>query len=197
MKDRLSLGRINDEIDRLCWQGIEEPPTEDDVLDHPTIENVEDSEETHHAEIQEALETLKMKRNEKVENIGYVLMDKDTKIEQLEKEIAKLTLWKRQIQARKKWLKWYCLTEMVRAGIRHVAGNFIRITVAKNSQPSAKVPTDPFTKKPRWELIDPQFIGETVEPKLLKQEAIDHFNQTGKAPKGFTIITDGKHLRIT
>ena len=197
MTDRLSFGRINDEIDRLCWMGIEEPPTEDDVLDHPTLASVEDAVEAHHAELQEALDALKMKRNEKVENIGYDLMNKDTKIEQLEKEIARLTLWKNQIKSRKKWLKWYCLTEMVRAGIRHVAGNFIRITVAKNSQPSAKVPTDPFTKKPRWELIDPQFIGETVEPKLLKQEAIDHFNKTGKVPQGFTIITDGKHLRIT
>ena len=196
MADRLSLGRINDAIDRLCWQGIEEPPSPDDVIEHPTLESVEDSEVAQHAEIQEALDALKMQRTVKIENIGYDLMNKDTKIEQLELEIARLTLWKNQIKARKKWLKWYCLTEMVRAGIRHVAGEFIRITVCKNSQPSAKVPMHPHTKKPRWELIDPRFIGETVEPKLLKQDAIDHFNKTEEVPKGFTMITDAKHLRI-
>ena len=195
MVDRLSLGRINDEIDRLCWQGIEQPPTDDDVLDHATLENVEDSEEAQHAEIQEALDALKMQRTDKIENIGYALMSKDTKIEQLEKEIGRLVLWKNQIQSRRKWLIWYCLTEMIRAGIRHVAGKFIRVTVCKNPQPSAKVPMDP-NKKPRWELIDPRFIGEKVEPKLLKQDAIDHFERTGELPKGFTIST-GKHLRIT
>ena len=139
MTDRLSLGRINDEIDRLCWQGIEAPPSEDDVLDHPTLESVESSQEEQHTELKTALDALKMQRNVKIENIGYDLMEKDTKIEQLEKEIARLTLWKNQIKSRRKWLLWYCLTEMVRAGIRHVAGKFIRITVAKNSQPSAKV----------------------------------------------------------
>ena len=197
MADKLSLGRINDEIERLCWQGIDAPPADDDVLDHATLESVEDSQEAQHVELQEALDALKMQRTVKIENIGYDLTNKKTKIEQLEKEIARLTLWKNQIQARSKWLKWYCVTEMVRAGIRHVAGKFIRVTVCKNSQPSAKVPMQPHSKEPLWNAIDPRFIGESTKPKLLKQEAIDHYNETGKAPKGFTIITDGKHLRIS
>ena len=195
MADKLSLGRINDEIERLCWVGIDLPPTEDDVLDHETLESVQDSEKEYQAELQEALDALKMQRDEKIENIGYVLMNQDTKVEQLEKEIKRLTLWKKQIQARNKWLIWYCLTEMVRAGIRSITGKFIRLTVCKNSQPSAKVPMNPDTKEPRWELIDPRFVGETVKPKLLKQDAVDHFNLTGEIPVGFTIITDGKHLR--
>ena len=175
--------------------GIDLPPTEDDVLDHETLESVQDSEKEYQAELQEALDALKMQRDEKIENIGYVLMNQDTKVEQLEKEIKRLTLWKKQIQARNKWLIWYCLTEMVRAGIRSITGKFIRLTVCKNSQPSAKVPMNPDTKEPRWELIDPRFVGETVKPKLLKQDAVDHFNLTGEIPVGFTIITDGKHLR--
>ena len=72
---------------------------------------------------------------------------------------------------------------------------FIRVTEAINVQYSAKVPIDPLTKKPRWELIDPRFIGEKVEPKLLKQDAIDHYNRTGEIPEGFT-INKGNHLRI-
>ena len=194
MADKLSLGRINDKIERLCWVGIDLPPTEEDAQ-HETLETIEASEEAQQAELQKALDALKMERDEKVENIGYVLMNQDTKVEQLEKEIKRLTLWKKQIQARNKWLIWYCLTEMVRAGIRSITGKFIRLTVCKNSQPSAKVPMNPDTKEPRWELIDPRFVGETVKPKLLKQDAVDHFNRTGEIPVGFTIITDGKHLR--
>ena len=195
MADKLSLGRINDEIDRLCWQGIEAPPTEGDEISHETLKLVETAEEEQHAELQKAFDALEMQRKTKVEHIGYALMDKDTKIEQLEKEILRLQIWKKQIQSRRAWLLWYCITEMVRAGIRKVAGKFIRVTVANNSQYSAKVPINPHTKKPRWEAIDPRFVGETVEPKLLKQDAIDHYNSTGEVPKGFT-ISKGKHLRI-
>ena len=193
--DKLSLRKINDAIDRICWQGIDAPPTEDEIT-RDTLKLVDTAEAMQHDDLHKALEALKLKRNIKIEHIGYVLMNKATKIEQLEKEILRLTIWKKQIQARKKWLLWYCLSEMMRAGIRKIVGEFIRITVAKNSQPSATVPIDPFTKKPRWDLIDSRFIGEEVKPKLLKQEAIDHFNRTDELPEGFNIST-GNHLRIT
>lgn len=196
MADRQSLREINDDIDRLCWQGIEAPPTEDGNFTHETLKLVEDSEEEQHAELQKALDALELKRDTKIEHIGYDLMHKDDKIEQLEKEILRLQIWKKQIQARHKWLIWYCISEMTRAGIRKVVGKFIRVTVAKNGQYSAKVPIDPHTKKPRWEQIDSRFIGEEVKPKLLKQEAIDHFNKTGEIAKGFT-IKKGQHLRIS
>lgn len=197
MADRQSLRDINDDIDRLGWQGIDAPPTDDDdELTHETLKLVESTEEEQHAELQAALDALKLKRDTKIEHIGYVLMHQDDKVEQLEKEVLRLTIWKKQIQARRKWLIWYCITEMVRAGIRSITGKFVRVTVCKNSQPSAKVPMDPHTKKPRWELIDSRFIGEDVKPKLLAQEAIDHFNRTGEVAKGFTIET-GKHLRVS
>lgn len=195
MVDRQSLRNINDDIDRLGWQGIEAPPTDAGELTHETLKLVETTEEAQHAELQAELDALTIKRDTKIEHIGYVLMHQDDKVEQLEKEILRLQIWLKQIKARRKWLIWYCVTEMVRAGIRQVIGKFIRVTVANNSQYSAKVPTNPYTKKPRWELIDPRFVGETVEPKLLKQDAIDHYNSTGEVPKGFT-ITKGKHLRI-
>lgn len=196
MADRQSLRDIIDDIDRLGWQGIEAPPRDAGELTHETLKLVEPTEEEQHAELQAELDALKIKRDTKIEHIGYVLMHQDDKVEQLEKEILRLQIWLKQIKARRKWLIWYCLTEMVRAGIRSITGKFIRVTVCKNSQPSAKVPMDTNTKKPRWELIDPRFIGENVEPKLLKQDAIDHFERTGELPKGFTIST-GKHLRIT
>ena len=195
MADRQSLRDIIDDIDRLCWQGIDAPPTEDEKITHETLKLVETSEEEQHAELQKALDALKIKANVKIENIGYVLMHQDDKVEQLENEILRLTIWKKQIQARRAWLIWYCITGMIRAGIRQVIGKFIRVTVVKNGQYSAKVPMDPHTKKPRWEQIDPRFIGEEVKPKLLKQGAIDHFNNTGEVPKGFT-IEKGQHLRI-
>ena len=195
MADKLSLRKINDAIDRLCWQGVDTLPTDAEVT-RETLKGVEAVETAQHGELQEAFDALALKREVKIENIGYVLMDKDTKIEQLEQEILRLTIWKKQIQARRKWLVGYCIAEMLRAGIRKVLGQFIRVTVADNSQRSATVPMDPRTKKPRWELVDSRFIGETIEPKLLKQEAIDHYDKTGELPKGFT-IQKGKHLRLS
>ena len=199
MADKLSLRKINDAIERLCWQDVDVPPTEDEVNRETLkdiLKSVESAEEAQHGELQEAFDALALKREKKIENIGYVLMyELDTKIEQLETEILRLTIWKKQIQARRKWLVGYCVAEMLRAGIRKVVGKFIRVTVADNSQRSATVPMDPRTKKPRWELVDSRFIGETVEPKLLKQEAIDHYDKTGELPKGFT-IQKGKHLRL-
>ena len=195
MADRQTLREIIDDIDRLSWQGIDAPPTDDGILTHETLKLVETAEEAQHAELQKAFDALKFKCDTKIENIGYVLMNQDDKIEQLGKEILRLQIWKKQIESRRAWLLWYCVSEMVRAGIRKVVGKFIRVTVANNSQPSAKVPMNPHTKKPRWELIDPRFVGETREPKLLKQDAIDHYDRTGEMPEGFT-ITKGQHLRI-
>ena len=145
MGDKLSLRKINDAIDRLCWLHVDVPPSEDEVT-RETLKGIETAEESQHGELQVAFDALALKREVKIENIGYVLMDKDTKIEQLEQEILRLTIWKKQIQARRKWLVGYCIAEMLRAGIRKVLGQFIRVTVADNSQRSATVPMDPRTK---------------------------------------------------
>ena len=147
------------------------------------------------AETETALDTLYMKLGQKLENIGYVRIEKKAYIKRLKAEKKRIDREIHAVTEDVKWLDLYCMAEMVRAGLRKFQGNFIKIAISK-SQNSAEVPIDPDTKKPQWDLIDSRFVGETVEPKLLKQEALDHYERTGEVPEGFTIITDREHLRV-
>ena len=147
-------------------------------------------------EFQASLDALEMKLGEKLEQIAYVRKEQKAYIQRMRDEKKRLDREIKSVTESGEWLDAYCIFEMERAGMEKFQGKFTRLSVCP-SRTSAKVPINPDTNKPQWELIDPRFVGETVEPKLLKQEGIDHYERTDEIPEGFTIITDAKHLRIT
>lgn len=171
-----SLRKINAQIKRICFAE-------------------RDNNAEARAEMQAELDALEMKRGEKLENIGYVRIEQKAYLKRLRAEKKRINREIKSVEADGAWLDWYCMMEMLEASMRKFKGKFLTLTVCA-SPTSAKVPMNPDTNKPRWDLIDPRFVGETVEPKLLTQEAIDHYNRTGEVAEGFRIIEDAEHLRV-
>ena len=173
---KLTLRAINSEIDRLCL----ETPFEDD-----------DTEK----EIEAALKALNLAFEVKLENIANVRVEQKAYIKRLKAEKARLDGEIKKVENRGKWLDLYCMGEMLRAGLRSFKGTFLKLSIRK-SPVSAEVATDPDTRQPRIEDIDPRFVEQVVTHKVDKKAAIAHFKATGEIPEGFTIVDTREHLRI-
>ena len=171
-----TLRQINNDIERLCL----ETPYEDD-----------DSEQGIEAELQ----MLNLAFDEKLEAIGNVRVEQKAYIKRLRAEKARLDKEIASVESRGKWLDFYCMAEMLRAGVRNFTGKFLKLTIAK-SPVSAEVATNPDDGKPCIEDIDPRFVKEVVSHKVDKSEAIRHYKQTGEVPEGFRIVDNREHLRI-
>lgn len=189
-----TLRDIDDELLAICYQGLAMPVSADDEDENDLITPVDVTD----AELQKQLDALTMKRDKKVESIGYVLIEQDGKIEGITNEIKRLEKLKKRIAGRRRSLVWYCLMEMMRTGLRKVSGKFIELTVHKNSQPTVKVLAVNAKGKPNFEEIDPNFVEDVVKvtPKVNTDKAKAHFAQTGKNPKGLEVRTNEHHLRI-
>ena len=183
-----SLRKINNEIEELCLYGVE---IDDDDQESDIITPVEVDEDA----LQTALDALEMERLEKVEQIGMFLLNNKYKIEELEQEIRRLREWKSRLDKRCKWLKWYCMSEMIRAGMKKLAGKFINISVSK-SRMSTTYPTKPGTKVPIVELIDPEYVIEVVTYKVDADKALRDYKKDKEPIRGFTFHDDNTHLRL-
>ena len=169
----LTLRQINDEIEKICFE----------------------TEDGNEAEIPKQLDALQMKLEEKLENIGYVRVEQKAYIKRLKAEKQRIDKEIASVEARGKWLDWYCMHEMLRAGIRTFKGKFIKLSICK-SPVSAEVEIHPDTKEPQWDEIDPRFVEQVVTHKVNKSDAIQHYKQTGEVPDGFIMIENREHLRI-
>lgn len=189
-----SLRSIDDEILRICSQGLslaDNTETDKDGLTTPVAAS--------DAELQSQLDALVMKRDKKIENIGYVLLGQEAKIEEIDAEIKRLDQWKKRIANRKKSLAGYCVMEMLRTGIRKVTGKFIELTLNK-SQPTGEYAKTP-DGKPDFDRIDPRFVEEVVTEKVNTADAIRHYKNTGgknggEVPEGFRITDNRHYLKI-
>ena len=173
-----SLKHITDEITHILAQGL----ADDDALFNQ-------------------LDALEIKRDKKIENIGYVLLNHDTRIESIEKQQARLEALKQKFIKERDGLERYCIFQMLRMGIQKVVGTFIELTVSKSptSAEYAKTPDG----KPDFDRIDPRFVEVEVSEKrkVNKSDAIRHYKNTGgkdggQVAKGFKIIDDRHHLKI-
>jgi len=189
-----TLRDIHNQLKVICFQGLAMPVSADDEDENDLITPVDVTDE----ELKAELDALIMKRDKKVESIGYVLLEQDGKVEQIGNEIKRLEKWMKRMKSRRRWLAWYCLMEMLHNGIRVVTGKFIELRVHKNSQPTVKVLAVDARGKPNFEHIDPRFVEEVVDvsQKVNKDLAKQHFAETGENPQGLEVRTNEHHLRI-
>ena len=190
-----SLRKINDEIEELCLYGIDVP---DEEIEGETglLTPVEvDMDDIHENYLHDKLDELDIERTEKIEQIGKFLLNNNADIEELDKEIKKLRKWKSQLEKRGIWLKWYCMTEMIRAGITKLTGKFIKMSVNK-SRTSATYPTKPGTKEPIVDLIDPKYVREEISYKVDASQALRDYKQHENPIRGFTFHENNTHLRV-
>ena len=183
---RQSLRAINDEIEELCWHGVELPEL-DGEGNLITLVIEED-------ELEQRLNKLGIKQKEKIENIGYALIDMGYKVDNLTAEIRRLTVWRDAIQQRSKWLKWYTVMEMMRAGLKKISGKFVTVSVRK-SPVSADYATT-INGEPNLDAIDPKYVKEVVTYKVDKKQVIKDFKASGEVPKGFNFHTENQHLVV-
>ena len=100
-----TLRDIDDEILRITFQGLSRQ--ENDALINASEGDLTTPVEITDDEIFKQLDELEMKRDKKVENIGYALLKQDAKIEELGTEIKRLQRWQKRIKGRRKGLTWY------------------------------------------------------------------------------------------
>ena len=149
-----SLKDITDEITGILSQGLEDD------------------------ELFNRLDMLETKRDKKVENIGYVLLKHDERIEDIEREQARLEVLKQSIIKDRDRLMNYCVMQMLRMGIDKVIGKFIELTIPK-PRIITKVALDP-KGKPDYSRIDPRFVEEITDTSLKVNK--DDANATGNRP---------------
>ena len=200
MKQRRTFREINDEIERLCSEGIEVPDTDEfGELITPV-----DTDENY---LEQALNELQLDREEKVIDIGEYCLFLKSEDERLGKEIKRIQAWQNRVRGRRTWLLWYCLQEMARAGIRKVQGAFL--SVSRRNSPVSATYVRNADGEPDVHQIDPNFVRTVVEHKVDAKGAIKQYNQLVKAAEekgeptdniqivGFDFHTDKEHVRIS
>ena len=125
---RLTLRQINEEIERICLETPYDPENE--------------------AEIEAQLKALNLKFDEKLENIGYVRIEQKAYIKRLREEKARIDREIANVTQRGDSLDWYCLAEMLRAGLRTFTGKFLKLSIRNRpypqKYPSTPTPTSPY-----------------------------------------------------
>ena len=140
-------------------------------------------------ELESGLSNLEIERDEKIENIAYLRLEQKAEVQALDDEIRRLQSRKRAIENQGRWLDSYCVAEMLRAGIKLVVGKFVKLAVRKS--PVSFTHADDITE------LDPEFVTEEITYKVSKSDVARHFKATGEIPRGFEIVDNKHHIRIT
>ena len=200
-KKKWSFRDINDEIERICSEGVDVIPEV-----HPESGEIIMAEEPSENVMKDALDELHVQQDEKVINIGNYCMFLDDRDAELDRQIKRLTAWQKQIRNRRKWLTWYTLQEMIRMGIRQVTDSFLRVSVRKSPIKSDYVKN--VDNEPDVHNIDQRFVRTEVVHKVDRtaankahRAALKHKEETGEDHpdlkiQGFTFETENKHLSI-
>ena len=187
-----SFKRINDEIEKLCDEGIDEIPELDEAGGLITPIDVD----SEHTLLEQALDALEIAREAKVESIGHHCLKLKERKAWLDLEIKRLTIWSKQVEGRRSWLIAYCLGEMVRGGIRKIAGKLLTVSVRKS--PVSATYAMNMDDTPNVDAIDSRYIRTFTEFKVDKKSALDAYRQARKEyidaggdPDGFHFVVKG------
>lgn len=136
--------------------------------------------------ILESLDALALAREQKLENIAYVRLEMKSDVKAIDAEIKRLQARKKATENAGKRLDAYVMVEMQGAGIKRHEGKLATLTIAK-SPVSCEIAD--------MDAIPDAFREEVVEVKILKSDAIRHYNQTGEIVNGLHFYQND-HLRI-
>lgn len=168
--EKMTLWKINDEIERvlnlLGW-----------------------ADERGKAEFLEELESLSMQMEEKLENIGYHLMNSKEKIASLEAGIKKLTEWRDRIKGKSEWLNEYAVREMQRAGIKKIETEFMSISRRKKPV-RTEVAKDEFGEIDYSE-VAPEYVKSEIKLSVDKRAAIDYYKAIKAADEDAVVEVAG------
>lgn len=142
----------------------------------------------YQAYLKENLALIKDQIEDKVENIGKVILTLKADIDCIESEGNRLADRQEAMEQKVDWLKAYLLREMTAAGIDKLQRPIVTVSL-RRSPPSCEV-----VDATQIPVIFLHIIPEQLE--LDKRAIINHFKESGEIVAGVRIITDKKFVVI-
>jgi len=137
---------------------------------------------------EQALNELKGQIEDKVENIGKLVLSLKASQEVISEETERLNQRREALKKRQDWLKDYLLREMTAAQIKKVQRDVVTVSLRK-APPSCVV--NDLNQIPE---ICKRFIPATWEPD--KKMIIERWKATGEIVPGVAIIADKKTVQV-
>jgi len=153
-----------------------------------TLEGMLDSEDITKEDLDTSLVDLKDQIEDKVENIGKLVLTLKANAETLDAEVTRLSKRKQAIQSNIDRLKAYLLTEMIATDTLKVKRNVITVSVIDNPPSIELLSLDDIPQEFRNK------IPESWQPD--KKAMLDHFKATGEIVSGIKVILDKKRVDI-
>lgn len=156
--------------------------------DYRKLQTELDNEETEQDSITAILSQVKEQFDEKVENIGKLILSLKADAEAVKLEEQRLAKRRKTLDEKAEWLKGYLQDELTNTGVEKVKGVLLTVSLRKNP-PSINVVDVMQIPDRFWRVIP-----EVREPD--KKAIIEQFKATGEIIDGVEIVTDKKHLEI-
>ena len=178
-EEKMTLWKINDEISHI-------------------LQELGEADDESKAEVESLLEDLEMQLEQKLENIGYFLMNQREKISNLEAGIKRLTSWRDRLKRGIEWLSKYTVGEMQRADIKKIESEFM--TISRRKKPvRTEVAMTP-DGEIDYDAIDDRFVKQEIRFSVDKRAAIAlykrHKDTGGVHIIGIQFIDDEESLVV-
>jgi len=147
-----------------------------------------DNEESQQDNITAILSEVKEQFNEKVENIGKMVLSLKADAETLKLEEQRLSKRRHTIEAKSEWLETYLKNELTNTGVDNVKGTLVTVSLRKNPASVNILNAEAIPE------IYRTVIPESWQPD--KKAILTQFKNTGEIVDGCEIINDKKHLEI-
>ncbi len=147
-----------------------------------------DNEESQQDNIAAILSEVKEQFNDKVENIGKMVLSLKADAETLKLEEQRLSKRRHTIEAKSEWLETYLKNELTNTGVDNVKGTLVTVSLRKNPASVNILNAEAIPKNYRT------VIPESWQPD--KKAILTQFKNTGEIVDGCEIINDKKHLEI-
>ncbi len=139
-------------------------------------------------EIHQTLANIKDEFEEKVFNIGKLVLELKSDAESIKVEEERLARRRLGATSKMEWLKNYLLTEMTSSNILKVKRDVVTVSV-RNNPPSVEVES--------LDLLPVEYIRIIPEIREADKKAIlEHFKQTGEIVPGVDVITSRRYVEV-
>jgi hypothetical protein len=163
-----------------------------------------DNEESQQDNIAAILSEVKAQFNDKVENIGKMVLSLKADAETLKLEEQRLSKRRHTIEAKSEWLETYLKNELTNTGVDNVKGTLVTVSLKKNPASvnvidEKAIPKEYMVNIPEsWQPDKKKILSllSNENYKLVAETKQIINKETGEIIDGFTIINDKKHLEI-
>ena len=147
-----------------------------------------DGEDSEQDNITAILSQVKEQFNEKVENIGKMVLSLKADAEAVKLEEQRLAKRRKALESKADWLSDYLKNELTNTGVDNVKGTLVTVSLRKNPASVNILNAEAIPE------IYRVVIPESWQPD--KKAILTQFKNTGEIVDGVEIVNDKKHLEI-